>query len=164
MKKIALFIVLFCCIFYFGCSEERKPRLPKPVLYYVPSDDTLNCEQLKAEMAKIKRDISLIVPLAKAWENNPENKTESRSRRAEKIEILALNARYSNLLMLAYKYDDCTVNGLSLDNLHKRGEGEFPLLCTYCGPRVSKEWHIIDGQLVCDNCFKKGKASKQKIK
>ncbi|MHC4159975.1 MAG: hypothetical protein ACYSSO_12945 [Planctomycetota bacterium] len=110
MKKIALIVSLFSCIFYLGCSG----RTPNPVLEYMPGDDALCCEELKVEMAKVRREIEL--KPAKIKEREARNQGlnvfgalliypwfEMDILKAEETEIQALNTRYNRLLMIAYK-------------------------------------------------------------
>lgn len=111
MRKIALSVGLICCIFYFGCSG----RTPNPVLSYMPGDDALSCEELKIEMAEVRREIAL--KPAKIKEREARNSGlnalgfliyplfEQDILKAEEIEIQALNTRYNRLFMIAVGKD-----------------------------------------------------------
>ncbi len=118
MKKTALFVSLIGCIFYFGCSG----RTPNPVPAYMPGDDALSCEELKIEMANVKREIAL--KPAKIKEREARNlwlwlcwpigsPFEADILEAEETEIQALNNRYNNLLMIAYE-KRCSTGNRSL--------------------------------------------------
>jgi len=108
MKAIALLISLLACTFYLGCSG----RMPDPVLCYQPGDDGLSCEELKIQMAEIRREIA--IKPAKIKERNARNAGlgalgavliypwfEADILEAEEIEIQALNTRYNRLFMIA---------------------------------------------------------------
>ncbi len=106
MRKIALSVGLISCIFYIGCSG----RTPNPVLSYMPGDDALSCEELKIEMAQVRREIAL--KPAKIREREARNlwlglcwpigsPFEMDILKAEEIEINALNTRYNRLFMIA---------------------------------------------------------------
>ena len=109
MRKTALFVILICCIFFhLGCSG----RTPNPVSLYMPGDNALSCEQLQIEMARMKTEIAL--KPAKIKERDARNQGlnvfgwlliypwfEIDILKAEETEILALNARYNNLFMIA---------------------------------------------------------------
>ena len=109
MKKIALSVGLLSCIFYIGCSG----RTPDPVLSYQPGDNTLSCEELKIEMAMVRREIAL--KPAKIREREARNGGlaslgfliyplfEIDTLKAEETEIQALNTRYNCLFMLGVK-------------------------------------------------------------
>ena len=105
MRKIALSAGLISCIFYIGCSG----RTPNPVLSYMPGDDALSCEELKIEMAKVRREIAL--KPAKIKEREARNSWlwtmwpigspfEADILKAEETEIQALNTRYNRLFMI----------------------------------------------------------------
>ena len=115
MRKIALSVGLISCIFYIGCSG----RTPNPVLSYMPGDDALSCEELKTEMAQVRREIAL--KPAKIKEREARNlwlglcwpigsPFEMDIMTAEEIEIQALNTRYNRLLMIAYEKGCSTGN------------------------------------------------------
>jgi hypothetical protein len=117
MRRTALFVSLICCIFYLGCSG----RTPNPALSYMPGDNALSCEELKVEMAKVKREIAL--KPAKIKEREARNQGlnvfgwlliypwfEIDTLKAEETEIQALNNRYNNLLMIAYEKGCSTGN------------------------------------------------------
>ena len=107
MKKKALIVSLVSCIFYLGCSG----RTPNPVLSYMPGDDALSCEELKIEMAQVRREIAL--KPAKIKEREARNfglnvfsfliypLFEQDILKAEETEIKALNTRYNRLFMIA---------------------------------------------------------------
>jgi len=115
MRNIALLLGLISCIFYIGCSG----RTPNPVLCYQPGDDALSCEELKIEMAQVRREIAL--KPAKIKEREARNSWlslcwpigspfEMDILKAEETEIQALNARYNRLLMIAYQKGCSTGN------------------------------------------------------
>jgi len=116
MRKTALLVSLIFCTFYLGCSG----RTPEPVLSYMPGDDALSCEELKIEMAKVKREIAL--KPAKIKEREARNQGvnflgfliyplfEKDILEAEETEIQALNNRYNNLLMITYEKGCSTGN------------------------------------------------------
>ena len=111
MRKIALSVGLISCIFYIGCSG----RTPNPVLSYMPGDDALSCEELKIEMAQVRREIAL--KPAKIKEREARNQGVSAfgfliyplfeidTLKAEETEIQALNTRYNRLFMIAVEKD-----------------------------------------------------------
>ena len=115
MRKIALSVGLLSYIFYIGCSG----RTPDPVLSYMPGDDALSCEELKIEMAQVRREIAL--KPAKIKEREARNlwlltmwpigsPFEMDILKADEIEIQALNTRYNRLLMIAYEKGCSTGN------------------------------------------------------
>ena len=115
MKKIALLLSLISCTFYIGCSG----RTPDPILSYMPGDDAMSCEELKIEMAQMKRDIAIKPSkikerearnswLASCWPIG--SAFEMDILKAEEVEIQALNARYNHLLMIAYEKGCTTGN------------------------------------------------------
>jgi len=116
MRKIALSVGLISCIFFIGCSG----RTPNPVLSYMPRDDALSCEELKIEMAKVRREIA--IKPAKIKEREARNAGvisfgfliyplfEQDILKAEETEIQALNTRYNRLLMIAYEKGCSTEN------------------------------------------------------
>jgi len=115
MRKIALSVGLISCIFFIGCSG----RTPSPVLSYMPGDDALSCEELKIEMAQVRREIAL--KPAKIKEREARNlwlltmwpigsPFEMDILKADEIEIQALNTRYNRLLMIAYEKGCSTGN------------------------------------------------------
>lgn len=116
MTKIALSVGLFCCIFFLGCSG----RTPNPVPAYMPGDDALSCEELKIEMAQVKREIALKPAKIKEREARNQGVTafgfliyplfEQDILKAEETEIQALNTRYNRLLMIAYEKGCSTEN------------------------------------------------------
>ncbi len=108
MRKIALLVILICCIFCLGCSG----RTPNPVLSYMPGDNALSCEELKIEMAKAMREIA--IKPAKIKEREARNQGlnvfgalliypwfEKDILEAEETEIKALHRRYNSLFMIA---------------------------------------------------------------
>jgi hypothetical protein len=107
MKMITLYMGLMGCLFCLGCSG----RTPNPVLSYMPGDGALGCEDLRIEMAQIKREIA--IKDTKAKERDARNNGlfglgflvyplfEIDTLKAEEIEIQALNARYNNMFMIA---------------------------------------------------------------
>ncbi len=108
MRKIALSVGLISCIFYIGCSG----RTPDPVLSYQPGDNTLSCEELKIEMAQVRREIAL--KPAKIKEREARNlwlllcwpigsPFEMDILKAEETEIQALNTRYNRLFMICVR-------------------------------------------------------------
>lgn len=160
MKNKVLIFSLVSCMFYLGCSG----RTPNPVLYYMPGDSALNCEQLQIQMAEIKREVVLKGPKIKERDARNQWLTlsspfEKDILKGEEIEIDALNARYSNLLMLALQ-NGCVMKGVYPALLGESGDGAFPLLCSYCGPRISKGWRLKNRQLLCNECYKKEYAHK----
>ena len=56
MKMIALTVSMLCCLFVLGCASGRYPD---PVLSYQPGDVCMTCEELRVEMAKVKREMML---------------------------------------------------------------------------------------------------------
>jgi hypothetical protein len=115
MRKESLFIGFVCCAFFMGCSG----RTPDPVLCYQIGDDKMNCEDLKVEMAKVRREMA--IKSTKIKERDARNlwlalmwpigsPFEMDILKAEEIEIQALNTRYNRLFMIAVE------KGCSLGN------------------------------------------------
>lgn len=107
MKKLLFLIGLIICLFYLGCSG----RSPNPVLCYQAGDDAMSCEELKVEMAEIRREIAMKPSKIKEREARNSGLAalgfliyplfETDILEAEEVEIQALNTRYNRLFMIA---------------------------------------------------------------
>jgi hypothetical protein len=109
MKMIKLTVSMLCCLFVLGCASGRYPE---PVLSYQPGDGCMSCEELRVEMAKVKREM-MVIP-TKIQERDNRNSElfgaglflwypwgERDNFKAYEVEINALNTRYNNLFMIA---------------------------------------------------------------
>ena len=73
--------------------------------------------------------------------------------------VEALREKY-NALWLAADSKGCIMREASPEVSGKTVTDEQPLVCKYCGPSDSEQWQILDGQLICIDCYKKFHASK----
>ncbi len=175
MRKASC-VVLALAVFFAGCAGREANPIPA----YLPGDNKRSCEVLVAETAQLQADMQRLLPKTNKGVTNtlwaaagvflivPFFFIDLKD--AEKIEFEAMRTRHNRLLLICAD-KGCDMIGVraeripSAEEAKKMAKGNISSVkevvkCNICGTLGGNDsqWRMIDGKLLCLDCYKKQEA------
>ena len=161
--RILILLILLSAILLVGCNSHDTHSWRGPVnnTYMLrDKEKNMDCAALKEEMAQLKTDIRN--KLKQADKSKSGNLFLGLNKKAVDTHegmIQVLREKYDAFLLFANN-KGCVVRRAPSKISGKSDTEKLPLACKYCGPSDSNEWQHINGQWMCNDCYKKFHSSK----
>ena len=173
--RILILLMLLSAMLLSGCNSPETSHMATPVASYVQGDESKDCTALKEELTQLEKDISnkskeadkeksgnFLLGAAGCFSIIPWFYMDMDDVENAKTEVAALQERYNAISLIAYN-KGCIVRQASPEITGKADTEKLTLVCKYCGPSDSKEWRIVFGQQMCNDCYQKKHGAKQMV-